>query len=323
MVAVVTALAVALAAEAQPPAKASRIGWLWLSPPGPEVLRVVDAFKEGLRQLGYTEGQTFSLEYRWAHGQGDRLPDLAAELVRLKVDVILVGSTPAAVAARQATSTIPIVIPGTVSDPLGQGLVASLRRPGGNVTGVAMLPGPEIAGKYLEILRETVPELSLVAVLWNPTHQAHRPLVKEVEAASRILRVRLQLAEARTAEDFGGAFSAMARARVDGVIVIVDPNTFVHRDRLAELAVKHRLPTLHGLAEGAVAGGLMAYSPNLLDAARRAATHVDKILRGARPGDLPVEQPTKLELVVNLRTARALGLTIPPAVLFRADRVIE
>jgi putative ABC transport system substrate-binding protein len=306
-------LAVPLLAHAQQPGKTYRIGWLGLASPGPEVLRIVDAFRQGLRELGYVEGQNIVLEYRWAHGKAERLPDLATELVRLKVDFIIVAATPAVLAARQATLTVPIVMAAGVADPVAQGLAASLARPGGNITGVNLSPGPEIAGKYLEIFKEAVPRLSRVSVLWNPGNATHVLL----------LRIRLHPTEARTPDAYDSAFSAMTRAGTDGVVIIADPNAFLHRKRLADLAAKSRLPSMHSLTELVEAGGLLAYSPNFPDAARRAATYVDKIVKGAKPGDLPIELSTRFDLVINLKTAKALGLTIPPSVLVRANRVIE
>jgi putative ABC transport system substrate-binding protein len=286
-------------------------------------LRIVNAFRQGLRELGYVEGQNIVLEYRWAHGKAERLPDLATELVRLKVDFIIAASTPAVLAARQATLTVPIVMAGGVADPVAQGLAASLARPGGNITGVNLLAGSEIGGKYLEIFKEAVPRLSRVSVLWNPGNPSHPLLVKEMEAAARVLGIRLHPTEARTPDDYDSAFSAMTRAGADGVFIMTDPNAFLHRKRLADLAAKSRLPSMHSLIEPVEAGGLLAYAANFPDVARRAATYVDKIVKGAKPGDLPIEQPTKFELVINLKTARALGLTVPPSLLQRADQVIE
>ena len=320
---VLATLAAPHPAAAQQPAKAVRIGWLGQASPGPEVLRIVDAFRQGLGELGYVEGQNFILEYRWAQGKIERLPDLAVELVRLKVDFIIVATTPAAFAARQATSTIPIVMVSGPVDPVGLGLVASLARPGGNVTGLGLFPGPEIAGKYLEIFKEAVPRLSQVAVLWNPGNLTHSVFLRAMEPAARVLRLRLHPTEARTPDDFDSAFSAMNRAGADGLVVLADPNTFLHRKRLADLAVKSRLPSMHNLTELVESGGLIAYSPSFPDQARRAATYVHKILKGAKPGDLPVELPTRFELVINLKTAKTLGLTIPRAMILRADRVIE
>ena len=310
-------------AGAQQTGKVVRIGWLGQAAPGPEVLHIVDGLRQGLGELGYVERQNFILEYRWAHGKVERLPDLAADLVRSRVDFIIVATSPSVSAAREATSTIPIVMVSGGVDPVGQGFIASLARPGGNVTGLVLFPGPEVAGKYLQIFKEAVSRLSRVAVLWNPGNSGHRVLLKEMERATGTLRLRLHATEARTSDDFDSAFSGMNRAGVDGVVVLADPNTFLHGKRLADLALKSRLPSMHTLAELVQAGGFIAYSPSFHDAARRAATYVDKIVKGAMPGDLPIEQPTKFELVINLKTAKALGLTIPPSVLARADQVIE
>ena len=312
-----------LAAEAQRPTKVYRIGILGNAPPTtPAVARLYEAFAEGLRERGYMEGENLVIERRWAEGRFDRLPDLAAELVRLKVEVIVAGPTPPAVAAKNATGTIPIVMWG-VGDPVGQGLVASLARPGGNVTGLSFSVGWETFGKGLELLKETVPKVRRVAVLSNPANASHALAIENVKVAARSLGVQLQLLEARGPEEFEGAFAAMAKERVAALLVPTDPVFFLHRARLAELAAKNRLPSVHSLREYVEAGGLMSYGPSLLDLLRRAATFVDKILKGAKPADLPVEQPTKFELVINLKTAKALGLTIPQSLLLRTDQVIE
>ena len=320
---VLVLLTATVAVEAQQPGKTYRIGWLGQASPSPEVLRIVDAFRQGLRELGYVEGQNIVLEYRWAHGEAERLPDLATELVRLKVDFIIVAATSAVLAARKATLTVPIVMVAGIADPVAQGLAASLARPGGNITGVNMFPGPEIGGKYLEIFKEAVPRLSRVSVLWQPGSASQTLLLKEMEAAARVLGIRLHLTEARTPDVYDSAFSAMTRAGTDGVVILADPNAFLHRKRLADLAVKSHLPSMHSLTELVEAGGLLAYSPNFPDAARRAATYVDKIVKGAKPGDLPIELPTRFDLVINLKTAKALRLTVPQALLQRADRVIQ
>jgi putative ABC transport system substrate-binding protein len=314
-------LAAPLAAEGQRPAKVHRVGWLGLASPGPEVLRIVDGLRQGLREQGYVEGRDIAFEYRWAHGRADQLPDLAAELARLKVDIIVVANTPGAHAAKRATTTIPIVFVGP--DPLSTGLVASLGRPGGNITGVTLVPGPEIVGKYLHLIKEAVPKVSRVAVLWNQGSQIAPLMVREAEVAARALQLQVQSVGVRGADEFEGAFAAMTKERASGVVVLADPVSFLHRKQLAELAARSWLPAMYALAEHVEAGGLMAYSANFAEAARRSAIYVDKILKGARPGDLPVEQPTKFELVINLKTAKALGLTIPPSLLQRADQVIE
>jgi len=316
-------LAAPLAADAQQAAKIVRIGFLSTnlaaSPHLPE------AFRQGLRDLGYVEGRNLVIEYRDAEGKVDRLPALAAELVALKVDVIFVGgSTRAALTARQATKTIPIVFVG-VGDPVGSGLVTSLARPGGNVTGLSGL-GPELVGKCLELLTQAVPGVSLVAVLWQPGSAGERTvkdILQAAEVAARALGVRVQFVEARGLADFDRAFSDMTRARAGALTVLPSAMFTNERRRLVALAAKNRLPAVYSLREFVDAGGLMAYGANVADVYRRATTYVDKILKGAKPADLPVEQPTKFELVINLKTAKALGLTIPPSLLQRADEVIQ
>jgi putative ABC transport system substrate-binding protein len=274
-----------------------------------------------MRALGYVEGQHLVVESRGAAGQYERFPALAAELVRLPVDVLLAGGTPAALAAKDATTTIPIVIAG-VADPVGSGLVASLARPGGNVTGVASV-SPEVIEKQLELLKAVRPTVSRVAVLWNPTQPAHALMVRAAEEAAPALGVQLHRVEARGPEAFDGAFAAMTRADAGALLVLGDPMFFDHRSRLAELAATSRLPTVSNDRVFVEAGGLLCYGASHPDIYRRAATYVDKILKGAKPGDLPVEQPMSFELVINLKTAEALGLTIPPALLFQATEVIR
>ncbi len=313
-------LAAPLAAEAQPAAKVARIGYLTThvasSPHLPE------AFRQGLRDLGYVEGRNVVIEYRDAEGKFERLPALAAELVALKVDVIVASAYPGTLAAKNATNTIPIIMV-AVADPVRMGLIASLVRPGGNITGLTLLAGTEIVGKHLELLKEAVPNLSRVAVLWNPANPMHVLRLREVEVAGRSLRVQLQILKAQGPEEFDSAFAAMTRERAGALYVVGDPMLSQQRRRLAELAAKSRLPAVYELKDHAEAGGLMAYGPNLLDMYWRAATYVDKILKGAKPGDLPVEQPAKFEFVINLKTAKALGLTIPQSLLRRADEVIQ
>ena len=309
------------AADAQQPGKVFRIGILGTVPPTtPEVSRIWEALLQGLRDLGYVEGQNIVIERRYSEGRNERLPDLAADLVRLKVDVIVAAGTPPPYAAKRATTTIPIVMT-NASDPVGSGLVASLARPGGNITGLSLL-SPELAGK-LELLKETVPKVSRVAVLWNPANPVHTLILRQAEVAARSLRLQLQILEARGPNEFDSAFSAMTKERAGALLVLADPMFFGHRTRLADLAAKSRLPSVFLLREHADAGGLMAYGPSTRDNFRRAATYVDKILKGAKPGDLPIEQPTKFELVINLKTAKALGLTIPRFVLGRADEVLQ
>jgi len=315
-------LAAPLAAEAQSAGKVWRIGILsGYSPTSPEAARVWEGFLQGLRELGYVEGKNILIEGRYSEGRHERLPALAAELVRLKVDVIVAGGGPAPDEAKRATSTIPIVMANN-ADPVGSGLVASLARPGGNVTGLSLVT-PDLVGRQLQLLTEAIPGVSRVAVLSNPTNPHHRLSLREAEVAARPLRLRLQILEARAPSDFAGAFSAASRERAGALLVVLDVMFFAERTRLAELAAKHRLPLTGGLREYAEAGGLLTYGPNLRDSFRRAATYVDKILKGAKPADLPVEQPTKFELVINLKTAKVLGLTIPPSLLQRADQVIE
>jgi ABC-type uncharacterized transport system substrate-binding protein len=310
-------------AEAQQAAKVARIGYLSTNHGANPHLR--EAFLQGLRDLGCVEGRNVVIEYRDAAGKPERLPALAAELVALKVDVIFVGGgTLAALAAMQATRTVPIVFAG-VADPVGSGLVTSLARPGGNVAGLSML-SPELVGKCLELLKQAVPGVSRVAVLWQPGglgERTDKDMLKEAEVAARALGVRLQFVEARGPADFDRAFSDMTRARAGALTVLTSNMFFIERRRLVDLAAKHRLPAVYPWRDGVDAGGLMAYGPNVTDLFRRAATYVDRVLKGAKPGDLPVEQPTKFELVINLKAAKALGLTIPQSVLARADQVVE
>src|SRR5262245_46193874 len=280
------------------------------------------AFVQGLRDLGWVDGKSIVIELRSAEGRADRLPDLAADLVRVKVDVILTGSTPAAQAARKATGTIPIVM-GTSGDPVRLGLVASLARPGGNVTGLAYDEDLQSVVKMLELLKETIPNARRVAVLSNPGNHAHVAATREVSSAARSRGIQLQLVEARDPRDFDAAFAAMARDLAGAAMVITESVFTSHVTELRDLAAKRHLPVMYGQRLYPEAGGLMSYGVDLRDSFRRAATYVDKILRGAKPADLPIEQPTKYELVINLKTAKALGLTIPPSLLARADQVIE
>jgi putative ABC transport system substrate-binding protein len=314
-------LAAPLATQAQQTSKVRRIGYL-SAPTRESVEPVVQAFLRALRELGWVEGQTLLIEYRWADGKIERLPELAAELVRLKVDLIVAPAGTAALAAMKATSSIPIVMI-FPAEPVGLGLVASMRRPGGNVTGTTSTPSPELFGKQLQILKETIPRATRVAMLLNPADLAFGTQVKEVEAAARAMHIHLQRAEAHGAEEFEGAFAAMTRERAEALLVANDTTFLVNRARVAELALKSRLPTMNYYREMVEAGGLMAYAVNMSDFIARAAAYVDKILKGAKPADLPVEQPTKFELIINLQTAKALALTIPPSVLARADEVIQ
>ena len=316
-------LAAPLAAEGQE-AKVPRIGHLNTNlATNPHLL---EAFRQGLRDLGYVEGRNLLIEYRDAQGKVERLPALAAELVALKVDVIVAaaGGTVVALAAKQATKDLPIVFI-AVGDPVTSGLVTSLARPGGNVTGLSLL-FPELVGKWLELLRQTVPGVSRVAVLWQPgaaPERSEKVLLKEADVAARALGVRLQVVEVRGPADVDRAFSDMIRAGASALTVPSTPMFASERRRLADLAAKNRLPTVFSFRDYVDAGGLMSYGPDLPDLFRRAATYVDKLLKGGKPADLPVEQPTKFELVINLKTAKALGLTIPPPLLQRADQVIE
>ena len=305
-----------LAVSAQPAGKNPRVGVLRPgSPPDP----LLDAFRQGLRELGYEEGRNINLEYRWAQGRDERFPALVADLVRLKVDVILAGAG-AVQAAKRATTTIPIVMP-VSGDPVRAGLVTSLARPGGNITGLTSLSG-ELPGKWIELLKETIPRVSRVAVLWDPASDPSQ--VKTSEAAAQSLGVRLHVLKVSRADGFEPALAEARKNDAGALIVLGSPFFYVHRTHLVELAAKHRLPTIYAQREFVVgSGGLMSYGPDYHDQFRRAAAYVDKILKGAKPADLPIEQPTKFELVIGLKNAKALGLTIPPAVLARADRVIE
>ncbi len=314
-------LAAPLAADAQRAGRTPRVGVLYLG-----VLqgfnRCDEGFRQGLAELGYVEGKSVLLEVRAGEGKVDRLRELAAELVRLKVDVIFAPGTVAAQSAKQVKATTPVVF-ATAMDPIGSGLIAGFGRPGGNLTGLSLIAGPEIAGKYLELLREAVPRVSRMAVVPNPDNPANTPLVKEIEVAARALGVEIHLMGVRKADEFDGAFTAMVQKRVGAFIMLADAVFISHRVQIAQLALKHRLPAMYGLREHVEAGGLMAYGVDLRQNCRRAATFVDKILKGANPATLPVEQPTKFELVINLKTAKALGLTLPESLRLRTDDVIE
>ena len=309
------------AADAQQAGKVPRIGYFSAGSPS-GAPHLLEAFRKGLRELGWVEGQNIVIDYRFAEGRSDRLTDLAAELVRLKVDIIVALATPAAAAAKNATQTIPIVMIGAY-DPVGIGLIAGLARPGGNVTGLSFGVGMETVSKGLELLKETVPKVRRVAILSNPANPAQPLAMREVNVAARSFGVQLQLLEARGPNEFDGAFAAMAKERVGALLVVADGLFILHRARLADLAARSRLPAIYGYREHVEAGGLMSYGSSLRDLWRRAATFVDKILKGAKPADLPVEQPTKFELLINLKTAKALGLTIPQSILIRADQVLQ
>jgi putative ABC transport system substrate-binding protein len=311
-------LAAPLVALAQRAAAIPRIGFL--SPSGPSPIS--EGFRRGLRELGYVEGRSVLVEYRWAGGRFDRLPRLAAELVRERVDVIVAQVTQASLAAKDATRTIPIVMLG-VADPVGAGLVGSFSRPGGNITGTSGA-ATEVVGKSLQFLAEAVPRVSRVAFLWNPAnHVLQSQMVREAEAAARALRVERRLVAARGPDELVPAFAAMTKQRAEVLLVLPDPVFTIHRGRIAELAAKARLPAAYGIREAAEAGGLMSYGPDYAALAARTASYVDRILKGAAPAELPVEQPTRFELVINMKTARALGLTIPPSLLLRADHLLE
>jgi ABC-type uncharacterized transport system substrate-binding protein len=311
-----------LAAEAQPAVKVPRIGFLIGNLVTGRHLQ--EAFLQGLRDLGYVEGRNVVIAYRDAEGQYDRLPALAADLVARKVDVIVVPNTPAALAAKHATRTLPIVL-AWLADPVGSGLVTSLARPGGNVTGLSVL-APELVGKRLELLTQAVPGGSRSAVLWHPgdySERTEKEMLTEAAGAARALGVRLQVVEARGPEDFDRAFADMTRAGAEAVTVQSTNSFFIERRRLVDLAAQHRLPAVYMAREFVEAGGLLSYAAHAPDLFRRAATYVDKIMKGAKPADLPVEQPMKFELVLNLKTARALGRTMPPSLLLLADEVIQ
>jgi putative ABC transport system substrate-binding protein len=314
-------LAAPLVAAAQPLMHVHRIGALSGQSTTPGQSPFVEVFLDGMRTLGYVEGQNLVLEYRGVAGQFERFPALAAELVRLRVEVIVAQGTPAALAAKDATTTIPIVMVG-VGDPVGSGLVASLARPGSNLTGVS-LQAPELIGKQLEFLKDVLPTVSRVAVLWNPANPAHALMVREVDVEGQRLGVELHRVEARDPETFDSAFASMTSVHAGALLVLADNIFFEHRRRLAELAITSRLPTMHQAREHVEAGGLISYWASVTDGWRRGATYTDKILKGAKPADLPVEQPTKFELAINLKTAEALGITIPPTLLLQADKVIK
>jgi ABC-type uncharacterized transport system substrate-binding protein len=314
-------LALCSSAEAQQPAKIPRIGYVSgtgsTSDPGP----YVEALRQGLRDLGYIDGKNIVIEYRGAEAKLDLIPSLVNELVQLKVDVLVVPILSAARAAKQATKTIPIVM--VTGDPVAAGIVDSLARPGGNLTGLATL-NPSLSGKRLELLKEVVPQLSRVGVLWQPVPDDPSTTFEEYKAAARALKVQVQSLEVRGPNlDLDGAFQTAAKGRVNALITVTSAPLFLQRKRIADLAIKNRLPTLYQGSAWVEAGGLMSYSANDLELFRRAATYVDKILKGTKPADLPVEQPTKFEFVINLKTAKALNLTIPQSVLFRADRVMK
>jgi putative ABC transport system substrate-binding protein len=319
VVAVILLLA-PLAIEAQQ-AGVPRVGYLGNSSPSLEV-DLLDAFRQGLREFGYTEGQNIIIEYRWAEGKYDRFPGLLADLVRLKVDAIVTAGTPGALAAKRATKTIPIVM-AVAGDAVGTGLVASLARPGGNVTGSTTIV-QELEGKRLELLKEVVPRLSRVAFLSNPTNPLSPIILKQTQLAAPALRLRLEpIVEVKGVSELERAFATISKGRPDALIMVADRFLLAERTRIVEFAAKHRLPTMSPYSEMVKDGGLMSYSPSYPDSFRRAAKYIDKILKGTKPADLPVEQPTKFELVINLKTAKALGISVPKELMVRADALIE
>jgi putative ABC transport system substrate-binding protein len=312
-------LAVSLAAQAQEPARVYRVGLVGSS----AATSSLDVFKQALRELGYVEGRNIIVEARFAEGRSERLPKLIAETLAGRVDVLVVGSTPAALAAKRATTTVPIVF-ASLFDPVGAGVVTSLARPGGNVTGSSIgVGGSGLGGKWVELLKEAVPRLSHVAALANAANPAGAASVREIEAAARTLNLKLDVHDAANAGNLDRALASIGTGGAQALIVTNDPFFTVNRDKLVEFAARRRLPAVYFFRLFADSGGLMVYGASLEDSYRSAANYVDRILRGAKPGDLPVEQPTRFELIVNVRTARTLGLTIPPSLLLRADHVIE
>jgi putative ABC transport system substrate-binding protein len=320
IVTLILGLLIAPLATAAPPVRMARIGWLGVGVPPTNASGVsLWHFLERLRELGYVEGQNFTMEYRWAEGKPERLPDLAAELVQLPVDVLIAPSTLATRAAQQTTTMIPIVM--LAGNPVGAGLVASLAHPGGNITGVS--PMSSVGGKWLELLREAVPQVSRVTILWNPADQSNAVMWSEIQAGAHVVGVRLQSLEVRSAEQVEQACAALAPESADALIVFPSPLTTNHRQRIVETVAQHRLPAIYGYRDFVEAGGLMSYGVSFRELNRGMAVYVDKILKGAKPADLPVEQAMRFELVINLKTAEALGLTIPLMFLFQANEVIK
>jgi putative ABC transport system substrate-binding protein len=313
-------LSIVTLAAAQQPKHVPRVGFLGGSSAS-AYSGFIDAFRKSLRDLGYVEGQNIAIEYRYADGKRDRLSDLSADLIRLKVDVILVSGSLAIGALKNATKTIPIVMT-TVEDPVAQGFVDSLARPGGNITGLTNL-APELSGKRMELVKETLPKVDRIAVLWDPSGPGPAVAFKETQAVAPPMGLQLQSLQVRSPNDFEGAFKAAIAERSGALIVLQSFLTNAHRRRIVDLALTHRLPGMYTQMEYVEVGGLMSYAPSYTDIYRRAATYVDKILKGTKPADLPVEQPTKFEFVINLKTAKQIGVTIPPNVLARADRVIR
>jgi len=305
---------------AQQTSKASRVGVLWFT--FPEVSApFFEALRQGLVELGYVEGRHIIFEQRWAHKNHDRYAGLASELLRAKVDIIVAGNLESSIAARKVTSTLPIVLTAG-GDPVRAGLVASLARPGGNVTGMSEVV-PDLAPKLLQLLREILPTMAHVGVVWDPANPSHESTRYEIGRATQVLALQMTPVNVTRPEEFDGAFATITRERLDGLVVYVTPITQGHRKQIVDFVQSRRLPVIYSAREFVDAGGLMSYGPNHRALFHRAATYVDKILKGARPADLPIEQPTKFELVINLKTAKALGLTIPPSLLLRADHVIQ
>jgi ABC-type uncharacterized transport system substrate-binding protein len=317
---VVVQIAFGLIGQAQQPKKVPRIGYLSAGSASINLTRL-EPFRQGLRELGYVEGKNIVIEYRYTEGKTDRFSALAAELVREKVEVILTVGTNSTQAARRATDTIPVVMT-FVADPIGSGFVASLARPGGNITGLTNL-APELSGKWLELLKEMVPKSLRVGVLIDPTTPAQKVLLKEMEGTAKTLAVEVQPAEVRAPNAIESAFATLKKGRPNALIVLLQPRTMDYQKRIVEFAAMQRLPTMSHWQEYVAAGGLAFYGASIHDMYRRAATYVDKILKGTKPADLPVEQPTKFEFVINLKTAKQIGLTIPQSVLYRADKVIK
>lgn len=305
---------------AQEKGKVPRIGFLGNSTAALEA-DLIGPFRDGLRDLGYVEGRSIRIEYRWAKGNYARFPALIGELLALKVDVIVTAGTPATLAVKNATTSVPLVMV-AVGNPVGNGIVPSLSRPGGNITGLTSI-STEMDGKRLELLREVAPNLSHIAVLWNPASPLQVLAEKKVQAAAQVLRMKVLTLGARTKEEIDDAFAAMVRERPEALLVLADRLFLHHRVRIMDFAAKHRLPGVHAYRELVEAGGLMSYGPNYAGMHRRAAYYVDRILKGTKPGNLPVERPTKFDLVINLKVAKVLGLTIPPSVMLRATEIIE
>ena len=308
-------------AQSQEPKKIARIGYL-AAASRTGMSHLTEAFFQSLGELGYVEGKNIAIEYRWAEGKFERLPELAAELVRLKVDVIIAALTQASLAAKAATGTIPIVMV-AVANPVDSGIIASLARPGANITGTSVM-NDEVVGKQLELLKEALPTISRVAAMWNPANPVFQKLqLRAVEATARALNVSLLKVEARDRDEIERAFKALAKERARALHVLPDPVFTAYRGRVADLALKHRLPAVSGTKESAEAGLLMSYGPSFPESYRHAAIYVDKILKGAKPGELPVERPTRFEFVINLSTAKQIGVALPQSLLYRADRVIR